>query len=183
MATDFAIRHASRIIRQGGVIAYPTDTIYGLGCDPFDADAVERINRIKQRPGGKFFILLAADIVQLQGLLATTAAEEKQLQTGDRPTSWIVPASDSAPPWLTAADNSLSVRLCRQPDVVRLCARLGHAIISTSANLSGHRSATGALDLHRYFHASVDKILLADRPLPGKASRIIHLREQRVIRE
>ena len=69
MASNFSIRHAAHVIRQGGIIAYPTDTIYGLGCDPFNFDAVEKINAIKQRPANKQFILLAGNIDQVRSLI------------------------------------------------------------------------------------------------------------------
>ena len=182
MASDFAIRHAAHIVHRGGIIAYPTDTIYGLGCDPFNIDAIERLNRIKQRPASKHFILLAGELAQIRSLLAVSDTEAQTLNNTDEPTSWIVPATASAPPWLTDTDNNLTVRLCDHEDVRRLCQRLGHAIISTSANLAGHRPAQNALQLHQRFQCEVDKILVSDKPLRGKASRIIRLRDNRTIR-
>ena len=76
MASDFSIRHAAHIIKHGGIIAYPTDTIYGLGCDPFNPDAIEKINLIKQRPLNKHFILLAGNIKQLRSLIQISKEQE-----------------------------------------------------------------------------------------------------------
>ncbi len=77
MASDFSIRHAAHIINHGGIIAYPTDTIYGLGCDPYNYDAVEKINRIKQRPLDKTFILLAGEIEQIKPLILISKEQER----------------------------------------------------------------------------------------------------------
>jgi tRNA A37 threonylcarbamoyladenosine synthetase subunit TsaC/SUA5/YrdC len=131
MASDFSIRHAAHIIRHGGVIAYPTDTIYGLGCDPYNLQAVESINRIKQRPLEKQFI---------------------------------------------------TIRISNHQDVQKLCKALGHAIISTSANISGKKPAANALDLHKYFHRTVDKILISGQKQTNKPSKIIRLCDNHVIR-
>jgi len=183
MASDFSIRHAAHIIRHGGVIAYPTDTIYGLGCDPYDPDAVEKINRIKQRPLNKQFILLAGHLDQIKSLIRITAEQEKIISQNDEPTSWIIEATSEAPPWLTDKKNTLTIRICKQSDVKKLCHALGHAIISTSANISGKRPAKNALELHKYFQHSVDKILLSDKQHAGKASKIIRLCDNYIIRQ
>ncbi len=183
MASDFSIRHAAFIVRQGGIIAYPTDTIYGLGCDPYNPDAVEKINRIKQRPLNKQFILLAADIRQLASLINIDAAQQQKILQATQPTSWVVPAAKRAPRWLVDRHNTLTIRITAQKDVKRLCHTLGHAIISTSANLSGKTPAKNSLQLHKHFHFQVDKIIVADRPLNARPSKIIRLCDNYVIRQ
>ena len=182
MASDFSIRHAAHIIRLGGIIAYPTDTIYGLGCDPYNADAVERINCIKQRPQNKQFILLAGGIEQVRSLLSITSEQEKTITRGADPTSWVVSASEQAPLWLTDKNHMLTIRITQYDVVKRLCHALGHAIISTSANLSGKNPATNSLQLHQYFYQKVDKILLADKAQATKPSKIIRLCDNYIIR-
>ena len=183
MATDFSIRHAAHIIRLGGVIAYPTDTIYGLGCNPFDHDAVERINHIKQRPQNKYFVLLAGDIEQVEKLLDIKPAQKQTLLSNTEPTSWVVPASSSAPHWLVDNNNELTIRISDKPEVKQLCHMLGYPLISTSANISGKAPARNSLELHRYFHQKVDKILLSRTEMAGKASKIIRLCDNQVIRK
>ena len=183
MPSDFAIRHAAHIVRHGGVIAYPTDTIYGLGCDPYNRLAVESINSIKQRPLNKQFILLAGNIEQVRPLISISKKEEKKITSNAEPTSWIVDAANDAPPWLVSNDGSLTIRISSHPDVQRLCHAIGHAIISTSANISGKAPAQTSFQLHRYFHHTVAKILLADKNPAGKASKIVRLCDNVVIRQ
>lgn len=182
MASDFSIRHAADIIKHGGVIAYPTDTIYGLGCDPYNYDAVEKVNRIKQRPLNKRFIILADDIEQIKPLVVISEEQEKIIMHNDEPTSWVIAANPQAPSWLIDDKNTLTIRISKHHDVKRLCQALGHAIISTSANISGKRPAKNALELHKHFHQSVDKILLSSKNMASKASKIIRLCDNYVIR-
>lgn len=183
MASDFSIRHAAHVIRSGGIIAYPTDTIYGLGCDPFNATSVARLNIIKQRALGKQFILLCGDIDQIRPLVFLNKAQENTITRNNEPISWVVDAKPSAPSWLCSDDHTLTIRISRQSDVQRLCQALGHAIISTSANLSTKKPAQNALQLHKYFHFSVDKILTSNKNLNTKPSKIIRLCDNHVIRE
>lgn len=182
MASDFSIRHAAHIIQHGGVIAYPTDTIYGLGCDPYDPHAIELLNVIKQRPSNKQFILLAANIDQIKPLVLLDKEQEKTITQSTQPTSWIVKASKNAPSWLVDDNNTVTIRISSHHDVKRLCTALGHAIISTSANIAGKTPARNALDLHKYFHNIVDKILISDKQQTSKPSKIIRLCDNRVIR-
>lgn len=183
MPSDFSIRHAAHIVKNGGVIAYPTDTIYGLGCDPYNPDAIEKINRIKQRPLNKQFILLAGNIDQLRSLIQLSKDQEKTITQNTEPTSWVVKASKFAPPWLTDSSGNLTIRISSHDDVQRLSQALGNAIISTSANISGKPPAKNSLQLHKYFHHKVDKILISDKKPAGKASKIIRLCDNYVIRD
>jgi L-threonylcarbamoyladenylate synthase len=182
MASDFSIRHAAHIIKLGGVIAYPTDTIYGLGCDPCNPDAVQRINIIKQRPSNKQFILLAGEIDQVRSLIMITQEQEKTISMNTEPTSWVVSASKRAPPWLTDENHMLTIRISQYDQVKRLCHSLGHAIISTSANISGKKPAKNSLQLHKYFHQKVDKILISNEEQATKPSKIIRLCDNYIIR-
>ena len=183
MASDFSIRHAAHIIRHGGIIAYPTDTIYGLGCNPFDIEAVERINTIKQRPANKQFILLVAHIDQIRSLVILDSDQESLISQSTGPTSWIAKASQHAPCWLTDKDNSLTFRISKNETVEKLCSALGHAVISTSANTSGKKPAKNVLEIHRYFHNTIDKILASNKKLTGRPSRIIRLYDNHIIRQ
>ncbi len=182
MASDFSIRHAAHIISHGGIIAYPTETVYGLGCDIYNAETVEKINRIKQRPRNKQFILLAGDIDQIKPLIRLSDKEESIIKSSKAPTSWVIDASPLAPEWLTDSQNTLTIRISTSLLVKKLCQILGHPIISTSANLSGKKPARTSLDLHKAFHHKVDKILVSSHDLSGKPSKIIRLCDNRVIR-
>jgi L-threonylcarbamoyladenylate synthase len=182
MASNFSIRHAAHIVKHGGIIAYPTDTIYGLGCDPYNRDAVETIAHIKQRPLNKQFILLASDIEQLRSLIRISREQEDTIAQCTEATSWIVTASKNAPDWLIASDGTLTIRITQYDQVQKLCSALGHAIISTSANISGKTPAKNSLELHKYFHNRVDKILVYNKQQDGKPSRIIRLSDNQIIR-
>jgi L-threonylcarbamoyladenylate synthase len=182
MASDFAIRHAVHIINRGGIIAYPTDTIYGLGCNPYNEDAVKRLSNIKHRPPGKQFILLAGDIEQIKPLTLLTKEQQKRITESTEAISWVVDASQNVPAWLSNDSGTITIRLCKQDDVLRLCHALGHAIISTSANRAGKTPAKNALELHQHFHTTVDIILANNQKLSAKASKIIRLCDNQVIR-
>ncbi|HHJ34916.1 MAG TPA: Sua5/YciO/YrdC/YwlC family protein, partial [Gammaproteobacteria bacterium] len=165
MASDFSIRHAAHLIRRGGIIAYPTDTIYGLGCNPYDADATERLSMIKRRSTDKPFILLAADIKQLAPLIIIDKAQERSISQTSEPISWVIDARPHAPAWLTDRENTLTVRISQNETVIKLCEILGHAIISTSANPSGRVPAKNNLEIRQYFQGTIDKILATNKKL------------------
>ena len=182
MASDFSIRHAAHIIRLGGVIAYPTETVYGLGCDIYNPSAVEKINQIKQRPHNKQFILLCGELDQIKSLIEISPAQEGLISSTSEPTSWVISASALAPTWLVDKDETLTVRISQNQLVKRLCAILNQAIISTSANLSGQTPAKNSLTLHKTFQHSVDKILVSNQKLVGRPSKIIRLCDNHIIR-
>jgi len=183
MATDFCIRHAAHIIRNGGIIAYPTDTVYGLGCDPYNVDAVKKINQIKQRPTKKHFILLASDIQLVQPLFDSSDSQKRLITENTEPTSWVVEASSNVPDWLTNNSGTITIRISQHPVIKKLCSALDRPIISTSANISGKSPAKTGLELHQFFHNKVDKILLASQSLSTKPSKIIRLCDNYVIRK
>lgn len=182
MASDFSIRHAASIIKSGGIIAYPTDTIYGLGCDPYNADAVERLSSIKSRSPGKKFILLAANIEQIESLTYLTENQKKQITQNTEPTSWVVAAKQSIPQWLLSEDGTVTVRISKNKDVQKLCLILSHAITSTSANLSGQHPARNSLELHQRFHSNIDKIIATNEKLTARPSKIIRLCDNHILR-
>lgn len=183
MASDFAVRYAVHCVRQCGVIIYPTETVYGLGCDPLCPDAVNTINAIKGRDASKGLILLASRLEQLDELIAVSDAGRRAMITGEpEPTSWIVPARDSAPVWLSGGRSTLAIRVTSHPLVTRLCDRLGHSLVSTSANPSGKNPATNPLQLHRYFDGLVDAMLISDHNRSGRPSKIRDLESGQLLR-
>ncbi len=184
MATAFAIRYAAHCIRNGGVIAYPTETVYGLGCDPLNATAVGAINALKGRDASKGLILLASHLQQLDALVDVTDPDERAAIVGERqPTSWIVPASAMAPGWITGRHQTVAIRISTHPLVIELCDRLGHALVSTSANPAGKKPALNALQLHRYFNGRVDAMLISNHNCSGRPSRIRDLKSRQLLRK
>lgn len=128
-------------LRQNDVIAYPTEAVYGLGCDPDSWQAVAAILTLKQRSVDKGLILIASDYAQLQDYVdekkITSLQKLHMLSTWPGPLTWVVPAKHCVPRWLTGQFDSLAVRVSAHPQVRQLCAAYGKAIVSTSANLSG----------------------------------------------
>lgn len=184
MASEFAIRYAAHCVRQGGVIAYPTETVYGLGCDPLCARAVDKINSLKGRDTGKGLILIASRLQQLDSLIDVSGRNHRAAIVGEHEaTSWIVPAKDTAPEWITGRHHTIAIRVSSHPLVMRLCDQLGHALVSTSANPAGKKPALTALQLHRYFEGLVDSMLVSNHNCSGKASKIRELKSRKLLRK
>jgi len=123
-------------ISNGGVIAYPTEAVFGLGCDPRSIDSVERLLKIKQRSPDKGLILIASDFDQLRPFLAPEISPTPEQMTAARIT-WIFPTDKATSSLLTGAHDTLAVRVSQHPLVQALCSTLNHPLTSTSANLSG----------------------------------------------
>ncbi|GAB3337875.1 Sua5/YciO/YrdC/YwlC family protein [Marilutibacter aestuarii] len=161
-----ALDTAVAALRGGGVIAYPTEAVWGLGCDPFDEAAVTRLLRIKQRPVDKGLILIAARPTQLDGLVDWDALpdgrRDEVLASWPGPNTWVVPATARVPRWVTGAHDSVAVRVSAHLHVVALCHAFGAPLVSTSANLAGAPPA--------FLHDQLDPDLLSavDAVAPGE---------------
>jgi len=137
--SSWSIRQAVKALQQGEVIAYPTEAIFGLGCDPWDEEAVLDLLELKQRPWQKGLILIASDFNQLNEFVAPLSAEQlSQVEaTWPGPVTWVLPARDSTPDYLTGAHNTIAVRVTAHPVAAELCRAAGKALVSTSANITG----------------------------------------------
>lgn len=178
------VRQAARHLQAGGIVAYPTETVYGLGCDPLDPDAVSRLLQLKQRPMAKGLILIGAELAQLRPYLdlSDPGLLHKLEQPSTPPTSWIVPAASSTPAWLTGRHDSLAVRLTPHPVARALCLAFGGAIVSTSANPAGLPPARSALQVRRYFNGQIDELLHGDIPADARPSQIRHIVTDAILR-
>jgi len=136
---------AAALMRTGGVVAYPTEAVWGLGCDPFDERAVARLLAIKQRPVDKGVILVGASLAQFDGLLDWKALPAGRIDVVQGqwpgPRTWIVPAMPRVPAWITGTHSGVAVRVSDHPGVVALCRAFDGPIVSTSANLAGEPPA------------------------------------------
>jgi len=143
----FALRRAAGILRQGGVVAYPTEAVYGLGCDPLNQEAVKYVLAIKQRPVEKGLILIASRFEQLKPFVLAVPPEvqERLDESWPGPVTWLLPARPTAPRWLSGKHDSLAVRVTAHPLAAALCEAFGGAIVSTSANPAGRPPARSAL--------------------------------------
>lgn len=159
-----------RVLAASGVIAYPTEAVFGLGCEPMDADACERIFELKRRDPGKGLILVAAAFEDLRPYVAPVSAAE-QARAEARwpgPVTWLFPAAEDCPRWLTGRFSTIAVRVTAHPLAAELCRLWGGPLVSTSANSAGRPPARSALAVRRAFPRGVDLIL--DAPL-GTAAR------------
>lgn len=155
------LRTARGILRAGGIIAYPTEAVYGLGCDPQDGRAVARLLQLKLRPSNKGLLLIAADFDQLVPWVEEPSPAMWARLEASWPgfTTWILPARPDVPLWLTGQHAGLAVRVTAHPVAASLCRYFGGALVSTSANPSGLRPARSVLKVRRYFGRALDYIV------------------------
>ncbi|MGO4999673.1 Sua5/YciO/YrdC/YwlC family protein [Oceanisphaera sp. W20_SRM_FM3] len=150
-------------LRQGGVIGYATEAVFGLGCDPDNGAAVQRLLDIKQRPIEKGLVLVAADISQLMPYLDLSKLPEGRLSeilnTWPGPNTWVIPAKPEVPTWLKGRFDSLAVRVTAHPQVRDLCLALGKPLVSSSANIAGQPPARSAVELEQQLGHKLDYIL------------------------
>jgi L-threonylcarbamoyladenylate synthase len=144
-------------LRRGGLIAYPTESCYGLGCDPRNPRALQRLIRLKGRSAAKGLLLIADHFRRLQAFIAPlSAADRARMQRSwPGPVTWVVPASSACPPLLTGGRPTIAVRVTAHSGAARLCRALGMALVSTSANKSGLKPAKTAAECRRMFGARV----------------------------
>lgn len=144
-AAVLPISESIAVLKRGGVIAYPTEAVWGLGCDPFDEAAVLRLLAIKQREVAKGLILVAARRAQFDALLDWSALPPERVAAVDAswpgPNTWIVPATSRVPRWITGTHSGVAVRVSDHPVVIALCEAFGAPLVSTSANRAGEPPA------------------------------------------
>ncbi|HVV96529.1 MAG TPA: Sua5/YciO/YrdC/YwlC family protein [Rhodanobacteraceae bacterium] len=162
-------------LRAGGVVAYPTEAVYGLGCDPRNRRAFDRLFAIKQRPATQGVLLIAADFAQLEPYIDANAlpeeARDRAIATWPGPHTWIFPRSPEAPDWIAGAHRGIGVRVTAHAPAAELCRAFGGALVSTSANRHGEPPARSAEEVRAIFGAEVDAILNGpvgglERPTP-----------------
>ena len=150
-------RRLAAHLKRGGVIAYPTESCYGFGCDPSNRRAVQRILKVKQRPQHKGLILIASHYRQVARYIQplTPAEQLKLQQDGAQAITYLMPVKPSCPRWLRGRHNTLAVRMTAHPFAQGLCRSVNSALVSTSANLSGQRSVKTYAECQRMFGKKV----------------------------
>ncbi|HXH04493.1 MAG TPA: Sua5/YciO/YrdC/YwlC family protein [Candidatus Competibacteraceae bacterium] len=178
------IKTAVRVVHAGGLIAYPTEAVYGLGCDPGDATAVARLLGLKRRPPGKGLILIAAELAQLEPFLLPLSSADRAtvMATWPGPVTWLLPVRPEVPRWLRGDHDTLAVRVTAHPLAAALCRACGSALVSTSANRSGHPPARSALQVRLRLGKAVDYVLPGATGGAAKPTEIRDLRSGRVVR-
>ena len=152
------VQKAARVLIKGGVIAYPTEAVWGLGADPFNAAAVYKLLSLKKRRVDKGLIIVAAHIEQLAPYLLTLSTQQQQQLRASwpGPTTWLIPHNGLFPYWIHGEYSSVAVRVSDHPVVQGLCLAFGGPIVSTSANLQGKTAARFSWQVHHYFKQHID---------------------------
>ena len=184
-----SVAEAAQCLAQGQVLAYPTEAVWGLGCDPYNESAFLEILRLKQRPIEKGVILLAGQIAQVEHLLKDLNPEIREQviatwsnqRNGERATTWLLPADDSIPQWIKGNHPKVAVRVTNHPLCIALCNAFNGFIVSTSANPAGLASARSIQEVNQYFGSTLN-YLNGDLGLSQDASKIIDAVTGEVIR-
>lgn len=182
MSSNFQLCQAAKIISNNGIISYPTDSVYGLGCDPLSEIAVNRILKLKNRPVEKGLIIIAGNINQLLPFIDISKSEAEKIITTNEAISWLVKKSEITPHWISGKHSKVAIRICKHPLVINLCKLLNQPIVSTSANPAGAKPATSNPQSRRYFLNQVDYYLTGPLGPLKKPTSIINIETGLVIR-
>ena len=190
MTREEDIRKAVETMRKGGVILYPTDTVWGIGCDATNVEAVKRVYEIKQRDDSKALICLVDSDARMQRyfrrvpdvawqLIDSLKSVSDDSVVGTKPTTIILDGAINLAPNLIAEDGSLGIRITQEPFSKELCYRFQKALVSTSANISGEPAAQNYCDIDPRIIEQVDYVCWSRRQehKPHTPSSIIRLRE------
>lgn len=175
------LAEALRVLRSGGIIVYPTDTVWGIGCDATNAEAVQKIYRLKQREDSKSMLVLLDSEAKLNYYIAEVPEAAWTLleatDEGVKPLTLIYPGARNIAPNLLAEDGSIGIRITNEPFTKALCAQLKHPIVSTSANISGHPTAHFYKEIEKEILEGADYVCLFRREdeCPHEPSTIIKL--------
>lgn len=156
-----SIRQAARVILDGGVIAYPTESCYGLGCDPRRHASVRRLLRLKHRPRALGVIIIGAYLEQLHPYidLSSSAIVDRMKESWPGPYTWLAPARDGVSEWIRGDHSTVAVRVTAHPGAAAICRHARRAIVSTSANRHNRLPARSALGVRTEFGDQLDYVL------------------------
>ena len=184
-----SIAEAAQLLKQGQVLAYPTEAVWGLGCDPYNEQAFQDILELKHRPVEKGVILLAGHLDQVEHLLQGLTSELRQQvinswsnrQPTERATTWLLPADQHIPTWIKGQHPLVAVRVTTHPLCMQLCQDFGGFIVSTSANPAGQTPAHGLAEAQAYFGDTLH-YLEGDLGLSREPSRILNALTGEIVR-
>lgn len=166
------IAEAAALLRAGGVLAYPTEAVFGLGCDPDNRAAFEKIFALKQRPPEQGVLLIASDFAQIaEWIDAPPEAVARAQATWPGAYTWIFPRTSRVPEWVAGGHSGIALRVTAHVAAAALCREFGGPIVSTSANVHGQPPARSADECEAMFGSALDGILQGDtgglsRPTP-----------------
>jgi L-threonylcarbamoyladenylate synthase len=182
--SNFNLKKAAFVCHHGGVISYPTESVFGLGCNPDNYSAVDKILQLKQRPIEKGLILIAASIKQLQPYIVVSSKDLNKITSQkNSPTTWLVKPSELTPYWITGQHEKVAVRLTQHPVAKHLCEQFPYPLVSTSANPGGKIPAKSSLKSRIYFGGNVDFYVGGSVGNLGSVTRIVDVDTGLVVRE
>ncbi|MCG6200723.1 Sua5/YciO/YrdC/YwlC family protein [Psychromonas antarctica] len=165
------LSHALSALNTQGVIAYPTESVFGLGCDPDCDRAIVNLLKLKKRPVHKGLILIAANINQLDNYVDLSSLNDNQFATIQKtwpgPVTWVVPANKNLSALISGDFSSVAVRVTAHPTVQQLCLAFAKPIISTSANLSGFAPCVNSRQVADMFANQPLLTTIVDAPVSG----------------
>ncbi|WP_062267116.1 L-threonylcarbamoyladenylate synthase [Endozoicomonas arenosclerae] len=173
------------VIEQGGVIAYPTEAVWGLGCDPWNREAVYRVLDIKHRPVEKGLILIASSQEQIQPLLSQLSEAQRETLSASwpGPYTWLLPDPEQwTPDWIRGKFDTVAVRVSAHPVVKMLCEQAGHPLVSTSANRAGEPPLMSEQQVQEHMGDQVNLIVTGETGPQSEPSEIRDLQTGQVIR-
>jgi L-threonylcarbamoyladenylate synthase len=185
-AHDFlTISQAAECLHDGEIIAYPTEAVYGLGCDPRNEGAVRRLLAMKSRPAEAGLILIADTFGRFVPFTQAVSAEqmERAMSVWPGPVTWLFPRGKDVPDWLAGAHDTVAIRLTAHPVCRALCAEFKGAIVSSSANPRAAQPAMNAGQVEDYFGPELCGIVAGETGGGEKPSEIRDLVSGRVLRE
>lgn len=179
------VEQAAQCLRDGDVLAYPTEAVYGLGCDPDNESAVRRVLALKSRPTRLGLILIADDFGRFEPFVGQVTGEQMQRAhaTWPGPVTWLFPRSPGVPDWLAGSHPTIALRVTAHPLCRELCAAFGGAIVSTSANPSRSEPAKSAAEVEAYFGAELAGIVAGELGAGDRPSEIRDLASGRILRQ
>ncbi|GAA4360555.1 L-threonylcarbamoyladenylate synthase [Kangiella marina] len=191
---DFQIKRAVNLMEQDGVIAYPTEAVFGLGCLPFSIEAIQRILAIKKRPWHKGLILVASDIGQIEPFVdenfhdllvcfdEVPFFEESRPSEPDQPVTWLLPKSELVLPLVCGEHPKIAIRLSKHPIVKALCDEAQSVIVSTSANRAGNPEMKRTEEVRNQMSNQLDMVVSGAVGGYDRPSKIIDAQTQTVLR-
>jgi len=178
------ILHAVEIIRSGGVIAYATEAVFGLGCDPRNSEAVKRLLQLKQRKPEKGLILIASTFEQIEPYILPLDTKTKRRidKSWPGPTTWLLPVRPEVPHWISGGHKKIAIRITAHPQAKALCEALEGPLVSTSANRHQQQAARSVMHVRRIFTNQLAYILPGKIGAQGNPTEIRDAETNKVIR-
>ena len=170
-------------LKSGEVIGYPTEAVYGIGCDPWNQSSVEKIAKIKGRKNSQTFLMVASSIGQLTDLIDISKLSPQVASSWPGHTTWLIKAKENVPYWLQDEQtNKVGIRISNHPLVIELCNAFGKPIISTSANVSGKEEIKNQQEFIRTFSSDINYLVDGDLGDYDETSVIIDMETNKKIR-